>query len=281
VTPILTNIPTFVPTGLLTRDDRFGFGGSRFIYGTFVRDRRAFNGRYPTKWKFFVDTEGQCSWTASPIANVRPKKLLHYEVFEDLMYNPEIQCHIDMDHILEPGTNARLQEAIPQQYAETDDAYRMRLRTELSEAVDRMLMRVQDNYGTVVPQLYNHQLQLLLPLSFDHGMSTPLAIPVTKQLSNNPANPDPRNPFHWEYRGATVLKIAMAYNNARLLRKVESEWLRYPNPGGGSPSSAGAGAGAGARTPPTLQSLLEMIDALKPTMSPTEKNDVSSRMYAP
>ena len=272
MTPISTNIPTFAPpTGLLTRD-------SKFIYGTFVRDRRAFNGRYHTKWNFLVDTEGHCSWTANPIADVRPRKFLHYEEFEALMYNPEIQCHIDMDHILETGTNARLQEAIPQRYGETDDAYRMRLRTEFSEAVDHMLMRIQDNYGTVVPQLYNHQLQLLLPLSFDHGRSTPLVIPVTKQLSNNPANPDPRNPSHWVYRGATVLTIAMAYNNARLLRKVESEWLCYPDPGRGSRSSAGAGAGA--RTP-SIQSLLEMIDTLKPTMTLTEKGDVSSRMYAP
>ena len=289
MTTTLTNIPTFAsPTGLLTRD-------SEFIYGTFVRSRQPnFRGEYHNKWIFLTDDHNEPVWTVSPIANLKPRKYTHFSLFEDLVYNPEIQLSINAGHMLDPGpSHNRIQEVLPRLDSETDAAYHKRLREKLKEAVEHMKTRVQVNYRTVVPQIYNNDLQLLVPLSFDGGDSTPLVIPVTKRESNNPECTDTNEPAYWEYKGDTVLTTAMAYNNARLLCKVESEWLHSDvqdaagaGAGAGVPTSGAragwpaAGGGAGARVP-NMQSLLEMIDVLKPAMSQDEKGAVSSRMYAP
>jgi len=264
---------------------------SEFIYGTFVRSRKPSSGEYPTKWTFYTDNEGQYSWTANPIAIDRPKKFLHYNLFEALVYNPKIQLFIETDHMLDAtAKHNRIQEVLPQRPGETDDRYRTRLKEELSKAVGHMTTRVQVNYRTVVPQIYNNKLQLLVPLSFDGGVSTPLVIPVTKRKCDHPSCTDESNPAYWEYHGATVLTTAMAYNNARLLCKVESEWLICnvsAADGGAAGGAAGGGAGAGAGAPtagagaPTMQSFLEMLDALKSSMSQTQKIDVINRMSAP
>jgi len=231
-------------------------------------------------------------WTVTPsTAIVKPRKFTHFSLFEDLVYNPEIQLSINTDHFLEgDDQHNRVQAVRLRRDGETYDAHLDRLREEINVAIDHMTTRVQVNYRTVVPQIYNNKLQLLVPLSFDGGVSTPLVIPVTKRKCDHPSCTDESNPAYWEYHGATVLTTAMAYNNARLLCKVESEWLICnvsAADGGAAGGAAGGGAGAGAGAPtagagaPTMQSFLEMLDALKSSMSQTQKIDVINRMSAP
>ncbi len=79
-----------------------------------------------------------------------------------------------------------------------------------------------------MPQFYHKTLQLLLPLHFGAGKS--LVIPVEKVEKDLPPSQrkDPLNPAHFKYVGHTILTLDMAYNNARLLSAIESEWL-LPN----------------------------------------------------
>lgn len=80
-------------------------------------------------------------------------------------------------------------------------------------AVERMKKMVIANYKIAVPQYYNHRIQLLLPLCLRDVNKPDLALVVTKS---------DRGDF---YQGHTCLSLEMAYNNARLIAKPNSNWL--------------------------------------------------------
>lgn len=64
-----------------------------------------------------------------------------------------------------------------------------------------------------MPQYYKSNIQLLLPLSLTAGSpNADLALAVTETKHN--------------YSASTCLTIAMAYNNARLIVKPQSDWLK-------------------------------------------------------
>lgn len=78
----------------------------------------------------------------------------------------------------------------------------------------RAVQRVRRNYRTAVPFWYPTQkrVQLLLPLALTDRERVDLALVVSKEGTR--------------YRGHTVLTMAMAYGNARLLTRPDSDWLR-------------------------------------------------------
>lgn len=82
-----------------------------------------------------------------------------------------------------------------------------------SGAIDVMKKKVMANYKIAVPQYFNGQIQLLLPLCLVDPDKTDLALVVTKNSSGS------------YYQGHTCLTLEMAYNNARLIAKPESNWL--------------------------------------------------------
>jgi len=79
--------------------------------------------------------------------------------------------------------------------------------------------RVYRNYKTAVPQFYRDKggagcMQLLLPLCLEDPGKADLALAIEKNEAGN------------AYRGSTVLTLDMAYNNARLLARPDTEWLQ-------------------------------------------------------
>lgn len=74
-----------------------------------------------------------------------------------------------------------------------------------------MKKKVSANYKLAIPQYYEGKIQLLLPLCLADDNIPDLALVVTK--TNN------------VYRGHTCLTLDMAYNNARLIARPESNWL--------------------------------------------------------
>ena len=78
-------------------------------------------------------------------------------------------------------------------------------------SVHTSIKKVIANYKLAVPQYYNGQIQLLIPLYFEDDDKPELALTVTK-----------KNGY---YQGHTCLTLDMAYNNARLIAKPESNWL--------------------------------------------------------
>ena len=81
----------------------------------------------------------------------------------------------------------------------------------INGAIDIMKKQVSANYKIAVPQYYENQIQLLLPICLTSDDKPDLALTVTK-----------KNGY---YQAHTCLTLDMAYNNARLIAKPESTWL--------------------------------------------------------
>ena len=80
--------------------------------------------------------------------------------------------------------------------------------------------RVYRNYKTAIPQYFREgggeagKLQLLLPICLQNPSVADLALTVEKTEQGD------------AYRGSIILTLDMAYNNARLLARPDTEWLQ-------------------------------------------------------
>jgi hypothetical protein len=81
----------------------------------------------------------------------------------------------------------------------------------VSGAQNSAWQRVQRNYKTAVPQYYQGQVQLLVPLALTDPSRADLALVVER--------------YSDFYRAATCLTLDMAYNNARQLARPDRDWL--------------------------------------------------------
>jgi len=111
---------------------------------------------------------------------------------------------------------------------EGSDATRRRIVGDLERAVDIALRRVAWNFKTAVPMWYptRNLMSLLLPLSLVHEEQIDLALVVEKAPSG-------------AYIGHTVLPLHLAYMNARLVCRPDSDWLRPES----IPTSSSPGVG--------------------------------------
>jgi Domain of unknown function (DUF3825)/OST-HTH/LOTUS domain len=84
----------------------------------------------------------------------------------------------------------------------------------LEEALERTLKRIQINYKTAVPTYYPklNSIDLLLPMCLVDENTVDLALVVRREPSG-------------QYIGHTVLTLRQAYNNARLICKLDEHWL--------------------------------------------------------
>ena len=120
-----------------------------------------------------------------------------------LLFDWHYPVRVQYGHILD---NERNINRLPEYVANS----KMKLQL-FSGAVDTSIKKVIANYKLAVPQYYDGQIQLLIPLFFEDDNKPDLALAVTK-----------KNGY---YQGHTCLTLDMAYNNARLIAKPESNWL--------------------------------------------------------
>ncbi|MGB3293338.1 MAG: DUF3825 domain-containing protein, partial [Phormidesmis sp.] len=97
---------------------------------------------------------------------------------------------------------------------EADPAGYRRIVNKLEEALDRTLKRIQINYKTAVPTYYPkiNSIDLLLPMCLADENTADLALVVRREPSD-------------KYIGHTILTMRQAYNNARLICKLDGHWL--------------------------------------------------------
>jgi hypothetical protein len=88
------------------------------------------------------------------------------------------------------------------------------IRRRLEGAIDEVKRKVKTNYKIAVPQFYDNKIQLLLPLCLTPSSPNPDLALVTHKLSAD------------TYTARTCLTLRMAYNNARLIVKPQSSWLK-------------------------------------------------------
>ena len=97
---------------------------------------------------------------------------------------------------------------------ESDPAGYRNIVNKLEEALERTLKRIQINYKTAVPTYYPkiNSIDLLLPMCLVDENTVDLALVVRREPSG-------------KYIGHTILTMRQAYNNARLICKLDEHWL--------------------------------------------------------
>jgi hypothetical protein len=129
-----------------------------------------------------------------------------FEKPELLIFNPKCRLIPDIDHII--------QDNISRFPAHLQSAGDGELRRQLVGAIDEIKKKVRTNYKLAVPQYYDGKIQLLLPLCLTAGSPNPDLALVVHKLNEN------------TYTARTCLTLKMAYNNARLIVKPQSNWLK-------------------------------------------------------
>jgi hypothetical protein len=92
------------------------------------------------------------------------------------------------------------------------------IKNRFADSLSLALKRVQWNFKTAIPMYYpsNNKMSLLLPLSLIDDEVIDLALVVEKTQSGS-------------YLGHTILPLAWAYSNARLITRPDSDWLIAEN----------------------------------------------------
>lgn len=126
---------------------------------------------------------------------------------ELLLLNPKYKIVPDIEHIIEDNKSR-----FPVHLQNADGA---EMRRQLKGAIEDVTKKVRTNYKIAIPQYYDGKVQLLLPLCLTSGSPNPdLALVVSKIAGQD------------IYSAKTCLTLKMAYNNARLIVKPQSEWLK-------------------------------------------------------
>lgn len=131
-------------------------------------------------------------------------EMAHY--FDDpsvLVFDTRKELRVNVDHII-----ADNKERFP---AELQTMPVFGLQNLVKGAIDSAVERAKRNYKTAIPQYYQANIQLLLPISLQDPSKADLALVVEK--------------FTDFYRGSTCLTLDMAYNNARQLARPDRDWL--------------------------------------------------------
>lgn len=125
---------------------------------------------------------------------------------EDLIFNPKCKLIPQIDHIIEDNISR-----FPLHIQSLDNN---EIRRRLEGSIEEVKKRVKTNYKLAVPQYYNNRIQLLLPLNLTPSSPNPDLALATYKLNNE------------TYTARTCLTLKMAYNNARLIVKPQSSWLK-------------------------------------------------------
>ena len=189
----------FFNTGLVTENQEE-------IFAVFVKNR------IPSMQKFCFDNFYKESDYELRSCQTLPERASYFEDPANLIYDTRLgDPRIDYDHIKNKEINRN---RFPEPYKSMDD---YQLQVSLEGAVRLAIKRVKRNYKAAVPQYFwdrnasSGSLQLLLPLCLTRPSRADLALVIHREGN--------------VYSGETVLTIDMAYNNARLLAKPDTEWL--------------------------------------------------------
>ena len=136
-----------------------------------------------------------------------PERANYFKDPSLLLFDWHYQINIHYKHILKDINNIK---RIPKNIQDDKN-----ILNNLNGSIETMKKRVSANYKIAIPQYFDKKIQLLLPLCLETDNIPDLALVVTKVGD--------------VYQGHTCLTLDMAYNNARLIAKPESNWLSTNN----------------------------------------------------
>lgn len=129
-----------------------------------------------------------------------PKMATYFEEYNELYFDPDLEISINYEHIIVDNADR-----LPPRMREMDMSNAASF---LGGSLDTARKRIRRNSRIPVPQFYNGEIMFLIPLKI-FGETVVLAV----------------EKHDGQYRANTVLTFSMAYNNARLLARPESNWL--------------------------------------------------------
>lgn len=174
------------------------------IYAFFEQNNSTMPGTPPYYFKAFLKQSN--SYFLSRFNDKLPEIADFFTKPEDLIFNPKCKLIPDIDHIIEDNITR-----FPVHMQKDGNA---EMRRKLEGAIEEVKRKVKTNYKIAIPQYYNNKIQLLLPLCLTPNSPNPdLALVVTKLNDTT-------------YTARTCLTLKMAYNNARLIVKPQSSWLK-------------------------------------------------------
>lgn len=200
-------------------------------------------------WRFEAFCkQGSRQWGKRLVStfNPLPARAQYFQSKEDLLFDSSRALVLDRDHILldniarlplnfledelhgssealdileklkqtsEPNELDELY-VLLREVVDGDSRLMRRLINRLQDSVDLALKRVEWNYRTAIPAFYptRDTMSLLLPLSLSDDGRPDVALVAELQESG-------------AYLGQTILTMRMAYNNARLVCRPDSDWL--------------------------------------------------------
>lgn len=135
-----------------------------------------------------------------------PKRANYFENPSDLVFDTNCDIIPQYAHIFGDADNfLRIPEVVRESPSKT---------TLFDGAVKRAKYMIDANFKTAVPQYYRGRIHLLIPICLVSESVPDLALVVSKSEAGN------------QYLGHTCLTLDMAYNNARLIARPNSEWLK-------------------------------------------------------
>ncbi|TSA43876.1 DUF3825 domain-containing protein [bacterium] len=136
-----------------------------------------------------------------------PEPANFFEKPDLLILNPKYKIVPDIEHIINDN-----KDRFPLHLQRADDS---EMRRQLHGAIEDVTKKVRTNYKIAIPQYFGSKIQLLLPLCLTSGSPNPDLALVIDKISGQDI-----------YSAKTCLTLKMAYNNARLIVKPQSDWLR-------------------------------------------------------
>lgn len=136
-----------------------------------------------------------------------PERANYFEDPSLLLFDWHYKINIHYKHILDDIKNIK---RLPEEIQNNKN-----ILNNLNGSIDTMKKKVSANYKLAIPQYFDNKIQLLLPLCLQSDDVPDLALVVTKVGK--------------VYQGHTCITLDMAYNNARLIAKPESNWLNANN----------------------------------------------------
>jgi hypothetical protein len=134
-----------------------------------------------------------------------PERANYFEDPGSLIFDYRLEIRPNKRHILVDN-----KDRLPQEY-QAPDKYAW-LVQHFEGAVNNAQRRLSENFKLAVPQYYRGRIQLLVPLYLTGNRQPDLALAIERDGD--------------VYQARTCLTIDMAYNNARLIVKPQSDWLQ-------------------------------------------------------
>lgn len=170
------------------------------IYAYFVKNKNQ------DKQKWYLDSFITDYQRAIIGITEKPERANYFDKPSDLVFDTHLEIIAQYEHIFGDPEN---KERLPAAIRDSSTVYSL-----FNGAISTAKKMLEANYKTAVPQFYKGKIQLLVPICLQNQNIPDLALTCSKTDDGT------------SYLGCTCLTLEMAYNNARLIAKPESNWLQ-------------------------------------------------------